>query len=86
MSDKKRFQKRRARLSALGLCVRCGDEKAMPGATIGVLCAAEIRTKKIVAPARRLVCEKIARVERKLLFVREAESALLREKEKLLAG
>lgn len=86
MNDKKRFSKRRRLLAVRGLCQRCGTEKAMPGKTYGILCATEIRTKKIVAPKRIYVCEKIARLERNLAFCHEAENAISSELAKLRAG
>lgn len=86
MSDKTRFKRRRELLRKRGLCVRCGQEKARPGRSIGEKCEQEIKVKRLVAPARRVVCEKIARLERNLVFAQEAERAILGKLAELKTG
>ncbi len=76
MPDPSRFHRIREQRRARGLCVRCGDEKAMPGRSIGILCAREIRAKKIVAPRRIYVCEKVGVLEGKRALYVEAIRAI----------
>lgn len=76
MSDKNRFKKRRAVLRARGLCTRCGVNPAAAGHSKCKKCALEIGIKKMVAPARRLVCEKIGRLERNRALIVEALGAV----------
>jgi hypothetical protein len=73
---KNRFQCRRESLKNRGLCTRCGDEKALPGRSIGILCEAELRLKNRVAPSAKRKAEKIGRLERNLQFCVEAAKAI----------
>jgi hypothetical protein len=77
MSDPKRFRRRRQLLRARGICIQCADRKAVPGRSKCEECANIIGIKKLVAPARRIVCEKRARLERNLIIIRAAEQAVL---------
>lgn len=83
MNTRDRFKIRRALLRNRGLCERCGCEKAISGRRYGILCASEKRLKKLVALPRRIICEKIARLERNKTFCIEALSAIEAELRKL---
>lgn len=86
MDPKNRFKRIREQRKARGFCERCGHEKARPGGRICILCETEIRTKKIVAPSRRIRCEKIGRLERNLAIVREADRTISAKLAALRAG